>query len=185
MKDWKIDKLTSRAILNVLDAPLQHSYSKRFRFEIAFSLNRMHFMVMIKKKLIAKAFLFLNRRRFVKKYLIFGKMGQMLLQMISLLRYVLEKITFFYHWCTLYRTRSVLGRNQNCTSSSFQRLRWNSDTALQQMRQKMKCKMRIWDALLLNVLLINRFLGVFLSSFCFYFLFFFLVAVFGFLTYAL
>lgn len=50
---------------------------------------------------------------------------------------------------------------------------------------KMKCKMRIWDALLLHVLLINRFLGVFLSSFCFYFLYFFLVAVFNFLTHAL
>ena len=137
------------------------------------------------KKLIAKAFLFLNRRRFVTKYLSFGKMGYILLQMILSLRYVLEKITFFYHWCTLYRTRSVLGRNQNCTSSSFQRLRWNSDTALQQMRQKVKCKMRISDALLLHVLLIHRFLGVFLSSFCFYFLYFFLVAVFNFLTHAL
>ena len=156
----------------MLDAPLQHSYSKRFRFEIAFSLNRMHFMVMIKKKLTANVFLFLNRRRFVKKYLIFGKMGHILLQMILSLRYLLEKITFFYHWCALYRTRSVLGRNQNCTSSSFQRLRWNSDTALRQMRQKMKCKMRIWDALLLHVFLINRFFGVFVSFLFFVFCFF-------------
>ena len=156
----------------MLDAPLQHSYSKRFRFEIAFSLNRMHFMVMIKKKLTAKVFLFLNRRRFVKKYLIFGKMGHILLQMILSLRYLLEKITFFYHWCALYRTRSVLGRNQNCTSSSFQRLRWNSDTALQQMRQKMKCKMRIWDALLLHVFIINRSFGVVVSFLSFVFSFF-------------
>ena len=81
--------------------------------------------------------------------------------MILSLRYVKEKK--FLALVHLVSNKKCFEKKSKfeVPAALFQRLRGNSGTAPKQMRE--------WDALLLHVLLINRFLGVFLSFFCFSF----------------